>query len=130
VRAIKNKMDEQRASKLRSVLRQLNMISTEIDASVVISTDGLVLAEMLGENIEPDRFGAMCATLLALAKRAATETSSGDLKLVLVEGTNGTMLIVRAGDNGVLALRAKPKSNLGMIFLEARKKSKLIAEIL
>jgi predicted regulator of Ras-like GTPase activity (Roadblock/LC7/MglB family) len=117
-------------SKLRSILRRLNTVSDSIEASAVISGDGLVKASMLGEDIDPDRFGAMCATLLALAKRAATETARGDLKLVLIEGTQGTMLIVQIGEKGVLAIAAKPKSNLGMIFLEARKTAAEIALII
>lgn len=117
-------------SKLRSILRKLNTVSDSIEASAVISGDGLVKASMLGDDIDPDRFGAMCATLLALAKRAATETARGDLKLVLIEGTQGTMLIVQIGEKGVLAIAAKAKSNLGMIFLEARKTAAEIALII
>jgi len=118
------------ASKLRSILRRLNMVSGDIEASAVTSSDGLIKASMLGDTIDPDRFGAMCATLLALSKRAVSETSRGELKLLLIEGTNGTMLIVQIGDKGVLALAARPKANLGMIFLEARKTASAISEII
>lgn len=123
-------LEDVKTSKLKSILNELNTVSNDIEASAVISNDGLVKAAMLGESIDPDRFGAMCATLLALAKRAATETARGDLRLVLIEGTNGTMLIVQVGDKGVLALAAKPKSNLGMIFLKAKKTSQTLSEIL
>lgn len=118
------------ASKLRSILRRLNMVSNDIEASAVTTSDGLIKASMLGDDIDPDRFGAMCATLLALSKRAANETARGELKLLLIEGTNGTMLIVQIGDKGVLALAARPKANLGMIFLEARKTAASISEII
>lgn len=122
--------EELHISKLKSVLKELNMVSNDIEASAVISSDGLVKAAILGESIDPGRFGAMCATLLALSKRAAMETARGDLRLVLIEGTNGTMLIVQIGDKGVLALAAKPKSNLGMIFLKAKNAAKTISEII
>ena len=117
----KSPAEDRNGSKLRSILRRLNMISEDIEASAVTSSDGLIKAAMLGDEIDPDRFGAMCATLLALSKRAAKETARGELKLLLIEGTQGTMLIVQISDKGVLALAARPKSNLGMIFLEARK---------
>lgn len=116
--------------KLMSVLKMLNMTLEDIEASAVTSCDGLIIAEMLGDSIDHDRFGAMCATLLALSKRAATEASRGELKLLLIEGTSGTMLIVQIGIKGVLALSVKPKSNLGMIFHEARKTAKKISELL
>ncbi len=106
---------------LRSILRRLNTSSPDIEASAVISGDGLTIASVLGEGVDPDRFGAMCASLLALADRAAQEIARGQLKQVLVEGDKGTMLLVQAGSEAVLAVAARPTINLGMVFLEARK---------
>ena len=122
--------EELRASALRSVLRELNAVSTDIQASACISSDGLTLAAVLGDEVDPDRFGAMCASLLALAHRAAQEIQRGNLKLVLVEGDLGVMLLVQAGPDAILAVSAKPSKNLGMIFLEARKNAqKLLATL-
>jgi len=107
--------------KLRPILRELNGRSDDMEASAVVSGDGLTLAAVLGDSVDPDRFGAMCASLLALANRAAQEIERGELKQVLVEGENGVMLLVRAGPDSVLAVAAKPTINLGMVFIEARK---------
>lgn len=104
-----------------SVLRVLNSASADIEASAVISGDGLTLASVLGEGVDADRFGAMCASLLALADRAAQEIARGTLRQVLIEGDRGVMLLVYAGDDAVLAVAARPTVNLGMVFLEARK---------
>src|SRR5512143_1707309 len=112
---------EARASALRSVLRELNASSADIEASACISSDGYTLAAVLGEGVDPDRFGAMCASLLALAHRAAQEIQRGNLKLVLVEGEQGVMLLVQAGPDAILAVAAKPSNNLGKIFLDSRK---------
>ena len=113
--------DEAHASALRSVLRELNSSSTDIEASACISSDGYNIASVLGQGVDPDRFGAMCASLLALAHRAAQEIQRGNLKLVLVEGEQGIMLLVQVGPDAILAVAAKPGKNLGMIFLESRK---------
>jgi hypothetical protein len=112
---------EARASVLRSVLRELNGSSSDIEASACISSDGYSLAAVLGEGVDSDRFGAMCASLLALANRAAQEIQRGDLKLVLVEGEQGVMLLVQAGPDAILAVAARPSKNLGMIFLDSKK---------
>ncbi|VAW52205.1 hypothetical protein MNBD_GAMMA06-230 [hydrothermal vent metagenome] len=122
--------DDENTRQLKSILSKLNMATGDIEASAVTTSDGLIKAAMLGDEIDPDRFGAMCATLLALSKRAADETGRGELKLLLIEGTKGTVLIVQIGVKGVLALAAKPKSNLGMIFLEARRTAEKISEFL
>lgn len=115
-----------RASAIRSVLRELNASSNEVTASAAITTDGFIIGAVLGEGVDADRFGAMCASLLALAERAAQEIGRGKLKQVLVEGETGLMLLVHAGDNAVLAVASKPSINLGMIFIEARKSAQKI----
>ncbi len=126
----RNAIDDVLKSKLQSILKKINSVSSSIEASAVTTTDGIVLASELGQGIEPDRFGAMCATLLALSKRAVTETSRGELKLVLVQGTEGAMLVVQIGNKGVLALSTNPKANLGMIFFEAKKTAAEISDLL
>ena len=119
-----------RTSALKSVLRELNASSTDIEASACVSSDGFNMASVLSENIDPDRYSAMCASLLALANRAAQEIQRGNLKLVLVEGEHGVMLLVQAGQNAILALAAKPSGNLGFIFMNAKKfAQKLLATL-
>ncbi len=127
--ATKSKTDL-RASALRSVLRELNSSSTDIEASACISSDGYTMASVLGEGVDADRFGAMCASLLALAHRAAQEIQRGNLKLVLVEGEQGVMLLVQAGPDAILAVAAKPSKNLGMIFLDAKKVAQKLLGVL
>ncbi len=119
-----------RQMRLRAVLRGLNSTSADIEASAVVTGDGLTLASVLGEGVDPDRFGAMCASLLALSDRAAQEISRGQLKQVLIEGDKGTMLLVYAGNEAVLALAARSTGNLGMVFLEARKIALKVQEIM
>ena len=117
-----------RQIRLRTILRGLNTTSADIEASAVVTGDGLTLAAVLGEGVDPDRFGAMCASLLALADRAAQEVSRGQLKQVLIEGDKGTMLLIYAGDDTVLAVAARSTGNLGMVFLEARKTALKVME--
>jgi predicted regulator of Ras-like GTPase activity (Roadblock/LC7/MglB family) len=122
--------EEARASALRSVLRELNASSTDIEASACISSDGYTIASVLKEGTDADRFGAMCASLLALANRAASEIQRGELKLVLIEGRLGVMLLVHAGPDYILAVAAKPSKNLGMIFLDSRKVAQKLLEVI
>ncbi len=119
-----------RGSAVRSVLRTLNSTSSDIEASAAITTDGFIIGAVLGDSVDPDRFAAMCASLLALAERAAHEISRGQLKQVLIEGEKGLMLLVQAGDDAVLAVAAKPTVNLGMVFIEARKTAAKVKETL
>jgi len=115
---------------LRPILRSFNSASHDIEASAVISSDGLSMAWVLGDDVNPDRFGAMCASLLALAKRASEEISRGKLKQVLIEGDKGLMLLIYAGNDAVLAVATKPTVNLGKIFIDSRKAAANIALLL
>lgn len=122
--------DSKLAQLIRSLLRNLVAANADIESSAVISTDGLVIATVLHQGVDSDRFGAMCASLLALAERAADEVGRGRLKQTLVEGEQGSMLLVQAGDEAVLAIAAKTTVNLGRVFLDARRAATKVAELL
>ena len=119
-----------RASAVRSVLRELNASSSDVEASAAITTDGFIIGSVLDPGVDQDRFAAMCASLLALAERAAEEISRGEMKQVMIEGTQGLMLLVHAGGDAVLAVASKPTVNLGMVFIEARKAAAKIKTVL
>jgi uncharacterized protein len=113
--------EHSQASAVRSILRTL-MGSTDagIKAAAAISSDGLVIAAVLQTGVDADRFAAMSASLLALAEREIAETRRGRLKQLLIEGTEGAVLLVQAGDDAVLAISTDPGALIGKIFLEAR----------
>lgn len=115
---------------LKSLLRELNSISEHIEASAIMSRDGLSVASVLGDGVDPDRLGAMCAALLGLADTTARELNRGKLRQVLIHGSIGYMLISHVGEKAVLAVAAKPDTNLGMVFIETRKTAEKIAAII
>jgi predicted regulator of Ras-like GTPase activity (Roadblock/LC7/MglB family) len=114
---------------IRPILRELNGKSPEMEASAVISRDGLSIAAVLGDGVDPDRLGAMCAALLGLADTTAKELERGELKQVLLHGSKGVLLLVHIGTTHVLALAAKPNINLGIVLLEARKTAQNLSTI-
>lgn len=114
------------ATTLKPILGRLNSISKDIEASAVMTRDGLTLASKIRDDVNQDRLGAMCASLLSLGDKTAKELSRGNLKQVLIEGDQGCILIVHIGKHAVLAVVSKPSSNLGMVFVEARKVAKEI----
>jgi predicted regulator of Ras-like GTPase activity (Roadblock/LC7/MglB family) len=115
---------------VRPILRELNGKSNDMEASAVITRDGLSIASVMGEGVDPDRLGAMCAALLGLADTTAKELERGELKQVLLHGSKGVLLLVHIGTTHVLALAAKPNINLGMVLLEARKTAQKLTNII
>lgn len=114
---------------LVSVLSDLNSSSVDIISSAVISTDGLPIAHLLPNNIDPDRVGAMSAALLALGNRTAHELACGELEQVIVKGRLGYILLIQAGATNVLCLTAKESAKLGLILLDARRAARSIVDI-
>ncbi len=112
---------------LRRVIRHMRASVSGIEAVAVITGDGLPRATVLAEDTDEDRFGAMCASLLALAEQASDEIRRGNLRQVLVEGEAGSMLLVKAGPDQVLAVSAAPAANIGRLFMEARKTAAQVA---
>jgi uncharacterized protein len=119
------------ASRVRSILRGL-MGSTDagIRAAAAITTDGMVIAAVLQEGVDADRFAAMSASLLALAEREVAESRRGLLKQLLLEGTEGAVLLVRAGDDAVLAISTDPGALIGNIFIKTKASAENLRQLL
>ena len=118
-----------REDMLDSILRDLNGTSADIEASAVISTDGLMMAAQLPQNLDPDRVGAMAAAMLSLGDRTAQELARGSLEQVLVKGGDGYVLMTYAGLESVLAVLAKTTAKLGLIFLDVKRAAESISKV-
>ena len=56
-----------RTDMFQQVLEELKGSSADVEASALISTDGLMIASSLPNGMDEDRVGAMSAALLSLA---------------------------------------------------------------
>ncbi len=119
-----------RSDLLSSILSDLNGGSADIEASAVISTDGLMMAALLPASMDEDRVGAMAAAMLSLGDRTAQELARGTLEQVLIKGDNGYVLMTHAGSDAVLSVMAKPQARLGLIFLDVKRASESIAKVI
>lgn len=107
-----------RSEMLEQILSDLNGSSADIEASAIISTDGLLMASLLPANMDDNRVGAMSAAMLALGDRTSEELVRGGLEQVLIKGEKGYVLMTHAGNEAVLTVLAKPNARLGLIFLD------------
>ena len=119
-----------RADLLTSVLTELNGTSADIEASGIISTDGLMIASVLPAGMDEDRVGAMSAAMLSLGDRTAQELARGTLEQVLIKGAKGYVLMIYAGAEAVLTVLAKPNAKLGLIFLDVKRAAESVTELL
>lgn len=114
-------MNDTLADKMVTRLRDMQIASSDIIASAVVSVDGLTMASALPADVEEDRVAAMSAAMLSLGERIAGELGRGGLDEVYIRGEDGFVLLTAVGDEAVLTALARNEAKLGMIFLEMRR---------
>ncbi|MCE5360550.1 roadblock/LC7 domain-containing protein [Candidatus Igneacidithiobacillus taiwanensis] len=117
-----------RAEIIQSILHDLNGSSADIEASAVISTDGLTIASALASSMDEDRVGAMAAAMLSLGVRTAAELARGEIEQVMIKGGDGYVLLIQAGAEAVLSVITRKDAKLGLVFLDAKRAANAIAE--
>lgn len=119
-----------RSEQLNRILRTLQSASPDVEASALISEDGLMIASALPQHIDETRVAGMSATILSLGTRASVELERGDVEEVLVRGKEGYAVLVAAGSGTLLLVLASKSAKLGLIFLDMRRAAADIRKIL
>ncbi len=110
-----------RSEKLVERLRELQRNTPDVEASALVSVDGLTIASALPSGVEEDRVSAMSAAMLSLGERIAGELGRGGLDQVYVKGAGGYVLLAAVGTEAVLTVMARSTAKLGLVFLEMRR---------
>lgn len=111
-------------------LRDLQAGTPDIEASAVVSVDGLIMASSLPSGVDEDRISAMSAAMLSLGDRIASELSRGKLERVYISGDAGIIVLMAVGEEAVLTVLARSTAKLGLIFLDARRTAEDLEELL
>jgi len=119
-----------RYDSLNKILKQLQTETPGVEASALISEDGLMIASALPQDLDDMRVAGMTATLLNLGTRAATELRRGDVREVIVRGEAGYAVTISAGRGAVLLVLAGDTTPLGLIFFDMREAVKSIKTVL
>ena len=86
-------MNDTLADKMVTRLRDMQIASSDIIASAVVSVDGLTMASALPGDVEEDRVAAMSAAMLSLGERISGELGRGGLDEVYIRGEDGFVLL-------------------------------------
>ena len=118
-----------KVQKLTDLLKDLEATTPDIEASAVVSVDGLMIASALPRDVEEDRVAAMSAAMLSLGERTANELARGELSEVYVKGENGYIVLMASGENAVLTALARKDAKLGLVFLDMKRTAGEVAEV-
>jgi uncharacterized protein len=102
-------------------LRDMQVSSPDIEASAVVSVDGLPIASALPREVEEDRVSAMSAAMLSLGERIASELGRGSLSEVQIKGEKGFVILQSLGTEAVLTVLAREGAKMGLVLLDMRR---------
>jgi predicted regulator of Ras-like GTPase activity (Roadblock/LC7/MglB family) len=111
----------QLAHRLEAALADLLRALPEIEAAALVTVDGLPMASALPEGMNEDRVAAMSAALLSLGERAADGLGRGGLAQVSIEGEDGSVHLLAAGEEAVLVAVAAAGAKAGLVLFELRR---------
>lgn len=114
-------MNISRTQQMVDRLRAMQASSPDIEASAIVSVDGLTIASALPDSVEEDRVSAMSAAMLSLGERIAKELGRGSLDQVYIKGQDGYVILTAIGGDAVLTALARDHAKLGLIFLDMRR---------
>ena len=110
-----------RTETMTNILKELEAGTPDIEASAIVSVDGLIMASALPQDVEEDRVAAMSAAMLSLGERTAQELNRGKLDQVFIRGEDGDVLLMNAGEDAVLTTLVRKDAKLGLIFLDMKR---------
>lgn len=119
-----------REKMIRTTLSDLNATSTDIEASALVSMDGLMMAAELPGTQDEDHVAAMSAAILSIGERTAVELSRGELEQILIKGKKGYVLVTHTGPDAVITVVAKSTARLGMIFLDVKRAAAIMERLI
>lgn len=123
-------MTRSRTEQMVARLKDLQVSTPDIEASAVVSVDGLIIASALPPDVEEDRVSAMSAAMLSLGDRIAGELGRGMLDQVYIRGANGYVILSAVGEEAVLTVLARQDAKLGLVFLDMRRAAEDLSRLI
>lgn len=109
-----------------------------VQGAVIVSIEGFVVAAYTPRDSDMDEEGptsspqvaAMAATLIALGERTLSRLAQGDMLRLLIEGSDGGMLVVPANQRASVAVMVGREAKMGLVLYALQQSSKKISVIL
>ncbi len=119
-----------RSERLADILNNLRSSSPDVVGAAVISIDGFVMASVLPSERDEDILSAMSAAMLGIGERIAHELLHSEMRQLFVKADSGYVVLNAAGAEAILVTLLNGRAKLGLVFLDAGRAAKSVAEIL
>ncbi|WEU40560.1 MAG: roadblock/LC7 domain-containing protein [Candidatus Odinarchaeum yellowstonii] len=123
---------EEIKEKREEVMRLLKELEqkTDLEATAVVTKDGIRLACSVSAEMDADIFSAAAAAMVNLGSMTIRRLRQGELKEVIIKGDEGYTIVTEAGPTTMLVAAGRQSYRLGYYLGVLKKYAKDIAEIL
>lgn len=127
-----------RTDLLEAALREMCAKLEGVQGAVIVSIEGFVVAAYTPQENDVDEEGpssspqvaAMAATLIALGERTLSRLAQGEMLSLLIEGSDGGMLVVPANRRASVAVMVGREAKKGLVLYALQQSAKKVSDIL
>jgi predicted regulator of Ras-like GTPase activity (Roadblock/LC7/MglB family) len=127
-----------RTDLLEAALREMCAKLDGVQGAVIVSIEGFVVAAYTPHENDTDEEGptsspqvaAMAATLIALGERTLSRLAQGEMLSLLIEGSDGGMLVVPANRRASVAVMVGREAKKGLVLYALQQNAKKVSDIL
>ena len=123
--------EQGRGVALADLLQSLVQASSDFEGAVLVNKEGLVMAAAWPlEGQDDSDVGAVAMRAFELSDQATESLERGDLKRLILLGSEGNVIITEAGPHALCVVLLKPEAKIGVASFEAARVSEQIAQVL
>ena len=116
--------------KIKEILRSIKDNNPDIESVVLSGADGIVIDAILPSDDDPLLMSALVASILMMSKKSIERVKKGQLKRVLIEGDEGSVLVIQTKNNSILGCVLREKAKIGLAMIELKRAAEKIDKAL
>ena len=109
---------------MQRILGELNKVGG-VKGSMVVTKDGVVVAESLGPDLEKEVVAAVSSHMIQVGERALADMKRGNFEQLTLTSAHGRMVFVNLGV-GYLVVITKMEMRLGQVLIEVESAARRI----
>jgi len=119
-----------KVEKLTKIISELDRSISGVEAVVLETYEGLVLASTLPTSLEEEIIAAVSSNTQSVVNRAVREIKQGKNQNTLIINSDGQIVLTDIDGKALLTVIAKRNANLGLISIMSRRVADDLKEVL
>ncbi|MFX1536302.1 MAG: roadblock/LC7 domain-containing protein [Promethearchaeota archaeon] len=95
----------------------------------VVTREGLPIASLSVAEIDEALVSAMSSAILVLAKRVTNELNRGNMNKTIIQGSDGMVVLMEAGDDALLLGVTNANAKMGVVLFDMERAASAITEL-